>query len=204
MCSARLGRERRHRAWWRHEQFAIRCAATSATHHSANRSRRVDAETQTIQVVFPQERESERTVEQIIDVPVPQARRRRTGKRVAPTPAVTYAEPESVSEYLAPSFTGTCAAPVPLTECAATEPAVTDAAPVPASEYVAPARAVTSAIQSSSDRTRTKLTCGTRSNRACVHLICGSFSSCSLCGCSACQGRSPLGGIAGGGCPCTA
>ena len=125
VCSARRRRERRLRAWWRHEQFAIRCAVTSATHHSANRSRRVDAETQTIQI-FPQERKSERTMEQIIDVPVLEARRRRTGKRVAPTPAVTYAEPEPVSEYLAPSFTGTYAAPAPLTEYAATEPAVTD------------------------------------------------------------------------------
>ena len=39
---------------------------------SANKSCRVDAETQTTQVVFPQERNSERTMEQIIDTAVPQ------------------------------------------------------------------------------------------------------------------------------------
>ena len=38
-CSARRRRERRLRAWWRHEQFAIRCAVASATHHSAYRPR---------------------------------------------------------------------------------------------------------------------------------------------------------------------
>ena len=35
-CSARRRREGRLRAWWRHEQFAIRCAVASATHHRAN------------------------------------------------------------------------------------------------------------------------------------------------------------------------
>ena len=71
-CSARRRRERRLRAWWRHEQFAIRCAVASATHHSGNRSRRVDAETQTAHVVFPQERITERIMEQTCDAPVPQ------------------------------------------------------------------------------------------------------------------------------------
>ena len=52
-CSARWRRERRLRAWWRHQQFAIWCAVASATHNSANKSRRVDAETQTAHVVFP-------------------------------------------------------------------------------------------------------------------------------------------------------
>ena len=32
--SARRRRERRLRAWWRHEQFAIRCAVACASHHS--------------------------------------------------------------------------------------------------------------------------------------------------------------------------
>ena len=82
---------------------------------------------------------------QAVDVPVPQetkatetacaepapavTRKRRTGKRVAPTPAVS------------------CAAPAPLIEYAASEPAVTDTAPTPARKNVAPAPAVTSAIR---------------------------------------------------------
>ena len=54
--------------------------------------------------------------------PAPAVTRRRcTGKRVAPTPAVS------------------CAAPAPLIEYAAPVPAVTDTAPVAVSEHVAPA-----------------------------------------------------------------
>ena len=107
-CSARRRRERRLRAWWRDEQFAIRCAVVSATHHSANRSRRVDAETQTAHVVLPQERITERIMEQTCDAPVPQdvkppeieyvapapavTRKRRQIKRAAPAPAPAYAD----------------------------------------------------------------------------------------------------------------
>ena len=94
---------------------------------------------------IPQEQISERIMEQTVDVPVPQetkatetvcaepapaaTRRRRTGKRVAPAPAVSYA------------------APAPLIEYAASEPAVTDTAPAPANEYVAPSPVVISAVR---------------------------------------------------------
>ena len=107
-CSARRRRERRLRAWWGHEQFAIRCAVASATHHSAKRSRRVDAKTQTAHVIFPQERITERIMEQTCDAPVPQdvkppeieyvapapgvTRKRRRIKRAAPAPAPSYAD----------------------------------------------------------------------------------------------------------------
>ena len=43
--SARRGRERRLRAWWRHEQFAFRCALASAHHHSHMRMASVAAQT---------------------------------------------------------------------------------------------------------------------------------------------------------------
>ena len=81
--------------------------------------------------VVPQERIPECIMEQTVDIPVPQetkaaetvcaepapavARRRCTEKRVAPTPAVTYAP---ANEYVAPS------------------PAVSPAAPAPVIEYV--------------------------------------------------------------------
>ena len=58
-CSARRRRGRRLRSWWRHEQFAIRCAVASATDHSARRPRHVDAEAQT-------------NIEQTVEKPVPQ------------------------------------------------------------------------------------------------------------------------------------
>ena len=81
--------DRRLRAWWSLEQFAIRCAVASATQHSANRSRRVDAETQTAHVVFPQERITERIIEQTCDAPVPQDVKPPEIEYVAPAPAVT-------------------------------------------------------------------------------------------------------------------
>ena len=164
--SARRRRERRLRAWWRHEQFAIsiRCAVASATHHSANRSRRVDAETQTAHVVFPQERITERIMEQTCDAPVPQdvkpleieyvapalavTRKRRQIKRAAPAPAPAYADvactaPDPGIEYM-PAPAGICAAPTPGIEHVSPAPAVTLAAsapvtaPVPVIKYVAP------------------------------------------------------------------
>ena len=119
-CSARRRRERRLRAWWRHEQFAFQCAIASATHHSANRSRRVDAETQTTQVVFPQERNSERTMEQIIRHPVkgPEielmapapagTRRRRLAERATLAAVAAYAAPVPAAEYVASSPSSPC------------------------------------------------------------------------------------------------
>ena len=101
----------------------------------------------------------ERIMEQTIDMPVPQetkasnavsaepapavASRRRTEKRVAPTLAVTFAEPNPVSEYAAPSSTGTCAAPASSIGYAASVPAVTETALSPVNEYGAPAPADT-------------------------------------------------------------
>ena len=40
---ARRRRERRSRAFWKHKLFAVRCAEATATHHNANKARRVDA-----------------------------------------------------------------------------------------------------------------------------------------------------------------
>ena len=85
------------------------------------------------QVVIPQERNSERITEQIVDAPLPQvmggiveseyvapalavARRRRTVKGVASAPAVAYTAPAAVIEYLASSPAVTCAAPAPVIE----------------------------------------------------------------------------------------
>ena len=74
-CSARRTHERRLRSWWRHDQFAIRCAVASATHHNAYKSRRVDAEAQTedpIQQRTVEQIVHDRNMEQTVDVPVPQ------------------------------------------------------------------------------------------------------------------------------------
>ena len=140
---------------------------------------------------IPQVRISERIMEQTVDVPVPQeteatetacaepapavARRQRRAKRVAPTPAVTDT------------------APAPANECAAPTSAVTSAGQAPVMGYgpgspAAPSPVTECALRSTSG-----------SDRQCGVLICGPLSSCSLCGCNAGQGRSPPGGVAGGG-----
>ena len=137
-------------------QAALACTESAPTHAED----REEAEAHGI----PQERISERIMEQTIDLPVPQetkatetvcaepapavARRRRTGKIVAPTPAVSHA------------------APAPLIEYAASEPAVTDTAPAPANEYVAPAPAVTSATRAPAPVTKYALTCPAASSSA--------------------------------------
>ena len=121
-CSARRRRERRLRSWWRHEQFAIRCAVASATHHSAYRPRRVDAEalTETIHELI---------VETEYVAPAPAV--------AIPEPTDTYAAPTPVSEYVAASSTAPCAAPAPLIGCVVPDPAGTYVAPAPTVEYVA-------------------------------------------------------------------
>ena len=86
--SARRRRDRRLHELWRHEQFAVRNAVVTTTHHSANKAKRVDAKTQTVkrfqqrtvdqivhhpmqQVVILQEHMSERILEQTVDARVP-------------------------------------------------------------------------------------------------------------------------------------
>ena len=98
-CSARRRRERRPRAWWRHEQFAIRCAVASATHHSAYRPRRVDAEAQTETI-------HELIVETEYVALAPGC--------AVPEPTDTFAAPTPVSEYVTASSIAPCAAPAPL------------------------------------------------------------------------------------------
>ena len=88
-CSARRRRERRLRAWWRHEQFAIRCAVPSATHHSSRRPRRVDAEAQTT-------------------APAP------VDENIAPDPAV-YPASAPVDEYVVSARVVEYMAPAPVT-----------------------------------------------------------------------------------------
>ena len=96
------------------------------------------------QLGIPQDRISERIMEQTVDVPVPQgikavARRRRTAKRVAPTLAATYAEPDLAIEYVTAAPTGSGAAPAPVIEYVSSSPAAADAAPTAVIECVAPA-----------------------------------------------------------------
>ena len=110
---------------------------------------RADAGTQTVteqdvQVAIPQEHTSERIMEQTVDAPCPQAlegivdsecvaaapaaaRRRRTGKYMAPAPAAAYAAPATVKEYVASS-------PAAVIEYVAFAPAAAYTAPV--NEYV--------------------------------------------------------------------
>ena len=105
------------------------------------RPQRADAETQTdseqiVQVVIPQERNSERIMEHAEDMEgivevdhvapaLAAARRRRTGKYAASALAVAYATPATVSEYVASSLGVACAASALVVECAASAPAVT-------------------------------------------------------------------------------
>ena len=131
MCSARRRRDRRLRAWWRHEQFAIRCAVASATHHSAYRSRRLDAETQTIAPA-----PDDPAVYPVSTPPTP------VDENVAPPPD---AAPGPVAEYVVSPLEVTYAALTPVDEYVAPPPEVTyagDAAPGPVAEYFDPAPAV--------------------------------------------------------------
>ena len=82
-------------------EFAVRCAVVTATHHSANKAKRVDAETQTV------ERFQQRTVEQIVHCPMQQVviPQEHISERitelivVAPTPLAVYgAAPAPVIE----------------------------------------------------------------------------------------------------------
>ena len=123
----------------------------------------------------PQETKATETV---CAEPAPAAtRRRRTGKRVAPAPAVSYAAPAPLIEYAAsePAVTDTAPAPAPavtsgirasVIEPMAPVPAVTDTAPVPVSEHVAPAPGVTSAIRAPAPVTKYASTCPAASKAA--------------------------------------
>ena len=124
---------------------------------------------------MPQERNSERIMEPTVDVPVPHeinvtetenvapapasARRRRTGKRGAPTPAVTYAEPSPVTECVTAAPTGTWAAPAPVIEYVASSPAAAYAEPSPVTECVTGSSYWHLGSTSSSDRVCGILTC---------------------------------------------
>ena len=128
------GHEEKHNAPWRQK-------------HPPPQRPRADAGTQTeddaehtVQVVFLQERISERFMERtIVASSVPQnlngpdteyvtpapavTRRRRLAMRMAPAPAAACAVPTPRIEYASPSPAGTCAAPAPVTEYASTSPA---------------------------------------------------------------------------------
>ena len=125
--STRQRRERRLRAWWRHEQFAIRCPLASGTHHSHMRVASVATQT---------------------DDEVPAATCAATAapalvvEYVVPAPAATPDLPAPVIEYVAPASTVTFDEPAPVIDCAAPAHAVTFAAPAPVIEYVAPAPVV--------------------------------------------------------------
>ena len=127
---ARRRRERRFRAFWRHEQFAVRCTVVTATHHSANKAHRFDAETQTEeriqhrtveqivhcplqQVVIPQERNSERIMEQDRPVPthLPSPEAAGRSKVWRPRLPLLITAPATVIKYVASSLAFTCAAP---------------------------------------------------------------------------------------------
>ena len=117
------------RAFWKHEQFAVRCPVFTAT-HSANKAHRVDAETQTevriqqrtveqivhypMQQVVTQERDSERIAEQTVDAPVPHVMEGIVESEYVAY--VAYTAPATVIEYVASSLVVTCAAPAPVIE----------------------------------------------------------------------------------------
>ena len=110
-------------------------------------------------------------MEQTVDVPVPQhmkmtetecvapavSRRRRTAKRVAPSPATDYAAPDEVIEYVAASAAATCAAQASVFKHATSSLAVAYAAPAPVREYVEPTPAA-SHVESFSRMNKEQLT----------------------------------------------
>ena len=117
--AARRRRDRRLRAFLKHERLAVAMNLATIQHHSHMKSAVVDV---CVQVGSP--------LAPVTDY-------------VAPAPAVSYAAPAPVFEYVAPALAVTYAAPAPVVDYVAPAPAVTCAAPAPVIEYVAPAPAVT-------------------------------------------------------------
>ena len=137
---ARAGVERRLRAWWRHEQFAIGCAVASATHHAPTglaASTPQDVKGPEIEFTAPA---------------LAGTRRRRLAKRATLAAVAAYAAPVPASEHVASSPSIASAtpapateyyrAPTPVSEYVAPAPAAAHAAPTPGIEHVTPAPAV--------------------------------------------------------------
>ena len=117
--AAHRRRDRRLRAFLKHERLTVAMNLATIQHHSHMKSAVVDV---CVQVGSPL-------------APVTEY--------VAPAPAVSYAAPAPVFEYVAPALAVTYAAPAPVVDYVAPAPAVTYAAPAPVVDYVAPAPAVT-------------------------------------------------------------
>ena len=113
--AARRRRNRRLRAFLKHERLTVAMNLATVQHHSHMKSAVVDV---CVQVGSPL-------------APVTEF--------VAPAPAVTYAAPAPVVGYVAPALAVTYAAPAPVIDYFAPAPSVTHAAPASVFEYVAPA-----------------------------------------------------------------
>ena len=113
--AARRRRDRRLRAFLKHERLAVAMNMATIQHHSHMKSAVVDV---CVQVGSP-----------LAPVTV----------YAAPAPAVTYAAPAPVVGYVSPAPAVSYTAPAPVVGYVAPAPAVTHAAPAPVFEYVAPA-----------------------------------------------------------------
>ena len=157
--SAWRRRKRRLRAFWRHEQQAVRMAVVAATHHSCDKSMAhactqtddevpaatcaATAPTPVYEYMAPPRIVTD--LESVLEPPVPVVHTAPAPviEYVAPAPDVSLATPAPVIEYAAPAHTVTCTSPSSVTEDVATVLSSFCAAPAPVLEYVAPATPVT-------------------------------------------------------------
>ena len=105
--SARRRRERRLRAWFRHEQFAIRCALASAKHHSHMRVASVATQTDFVLAATYSATASLAATFAATLAPVP------VFEQVVPAHVATHAAPAPVFEYVASALVTENIAPAP-------------------------------------------------------------------------------------------
>ena len=114
VVSARRRRERRLRAWWRHEQFAIRCVVACASHHSHMRVTSVATQTDFVLAAT---------------------------YAATASPAATYAAtptPSPVIEYVVLVLAVNYVAPAPVIEYMSSAPVIEHIAPAPAVTHSVP------------------------------------------------------------------
>ena len=115
--SARRRRERRLRAWWRHEQFAIRCAVACTSHHSHMRVTSVATQTDFVPAATYATTASPAATYTATSAPSPMIEHVDPALVVtyaAPAPVMKYVSSAPVIEYIAPAPTGSdscCAQP---------------------------------------------------------------------------------------------
>ena len=174
-CSTWRRRHRRLRAFWRHEQQAVRMAVAAATHHSYDKSI-VHACTQTDDEVLAATYAATAALAPVVEYVAPASAVTLDEPSpvvgcVAPTHVVTDATPAPTIEDVAPApararwkrhleapvieyVGGAYATPIPVIEHVMPAPVVIYAAPSPVVEYVAPAPSAVLFSTYSSDRIR--------------------------------------------------